>query len=62
MRDRLLATLTGAKAVELLAEGAKNKAIGIVGDNITAYDLKDALEMKRDFNSDMYDLIATLAK
>lgn len=62
MRDRLLATKCGAKAVELLAEDSDSKAIGIVDNNIVAFDLEDALNMKREFNQDIYDLIDILSK
>lgn len=62
MRDRLLATRCGAKAVEFLADDSESKAIGIVDDKIIAYDLEDALDMKREFNQEMYDLIGILSK
>ena len=68
--DRMLATLCGAKAVELLAEtasdpvtgGAGSKAIGIVDGHIVSYDLADALEAERHFNEELYELINVLSK
>ncbi len=47
LRDRMLATLTGAKAVELLKDDSDSKAIGTVDGEIAAYDLIDALEQKK---------------
>ena len=60
--DRMLATLCGAKAVQLLAEESTSKAIGIADGHIMAYDLKEALEMPRNFNEQLYNLIDVLSK
>lgn len=61
-RDRMLATLTGAKAVELLQEESDSKAIGTVNGEIVAYDLQQAVEQKREIDREMYDLIGLLSK
>lgn len=60
--DRMLATLTGAKAVELLQEDSRSKAIGISCGEIVAYDLAEAVEQKREIDTDMYRLIGILSK
>lgn len=62
MADRLLATLTAAKAVTLLHEDAEAKAIGIQSGNIAAIDLHDAMQETRDFDREMYELIDVLSK
>ena len=62
LNDRNLATLTAAKAVELLYADSPSKAIGMSQGAIVAYDLEDALSMPREFNQDMYDLISVLSK
>lgn len=62
MRDRMLATLCGEKAVKLLAEDSESKAIGIVDNQIVAYDLEEALEMPREFDENLYDLVEILSK
>lgn len=62
MRDRMLATLCGAKAVDLLCEGSGSKAIGTTDNHIMAYDLDQALEIKPVFNKEIYDLIGVLGK
>lgn len=61
-RDRMLATLTGAKAVELLKEDSRSKAIGTVDSEIVAYDLEGAIAQKREIDREMYDLIGVLSK
>lgn len=62
MRDRLLATLCGSKAVELLAQESASKAIGTVDGRIFAEDLGDALKETRELNEDLYNLIGVLSK
>ncbi|MDD7718457.1 MAG: 6-phosphofructokinase [Eubacteriaceae bacterium] len=62
MHDRMLATRTACKAVELLAEDSSSKAIGIVDNRIVAYDLEEALQQKRTFDMEMYNLIGVLGK
>ena len=62
LMDRTLATLCGAKAVELFDEDSGSKAIGIVNNSIVAYDLGEALKQKRDFNEEMYELIDILSR
>ena len=62
LQDRNLATLTAAKAVDLLWEDSSSKAIGISQGEIVAYDLAEALEAEREFDRNMYDLISVLSK
>lgn len=62
LKDRTLATLCGAKAIELLTEDSSSKAIGIVNDEIRAFDLEEALAIKRTFNREIYDLIDELSR
>ncbi len=62
MRDRLLATLCGAKAVELLEKDSESKAIGTVNGHIIAEDLEEALEETREFDTGLYELIGVLGK
>ena len=62
LNDRNLATLTAAKAVELLYADSPSKAIGMSQGTIVAYDLEDALAMPKEFNQNMYNLISVLSK
>ncbi len=61
-QDRLLASRTAGKAVEMLYNDESSKAIGICGNQIVAYDLEEALNMERIIDQDMYDLAEVLAK
>ena len=61
-QDRLLASRTAGKAVELLYNDESSKAIGISGNQIVAYDLEEALNMERTVDQEMYDLADILAK
>ena len=61
-QDRLLASRTASKAVELLYNDESSKAIGISGNQIVTYDLEDALNMERTVDQDMYALAEVLAK
>ena len=62
LNDRNLATMTAAKAVELLYKDSPSKAIGMSQGAIVAYDLEDALAMPKEFNQNMYNLISVLSK
>ncbi len=62
MRDRLLATMCGFKAVELLKNDSESKAIGTEDGAIVAFDLEEALQQKRELDMEMYDLIGVLSK
>lgn len=46
-RDRMLASRTGCRAVELLYADSGSRAVGISGSEIVDFDLAEALEMKR---------------
>ena len=51
--DRLLASCCAYKAVELIRDGSRNRAIGMAGGEIVHYDIADALEMSKPFK-DVY--------
>lgn len=61
-KDRMLASQTASKAVELLYDDEDSKAIGICGSEIVAYDLEEALSIKRPFDTDLYHLADVLSK
>ncbi|MDO5441582.1 MAG: 6-phosphofructokinase [Bacillota bacterium] len=60
-RDRMLATRCGEKAVQLIEQGSDSRAIGCAGNEIIHYPLEEALQMKREFNKDLYDLAVILS-
>ena len=60
--DRLLASRCGAKEIELIASGIKNKAIGTVNGKIQAFEIEGALAEKPEFDHELYELIDVLSK
>ena len=61
-KDRLIATMTAAKAVDLLYDDEDSKAIGVFNGKVVALDLQEALEVKGEFNRDLYELSNVLGK
>ncbi|MDO4176146.1 MAG: 6-phosphofructokinase [Bacillota bacterium] len=61
-QDRLLASQTAAKAVELLYNDSDSKAVGSICGEIVAMDLDKAIETKGEFRKDLYDLAEVLGK
>ena len=60
--DRLLASQSGAKAIELIQNGIKNRAIGTVNGKIQAFEIEGALSEKPEFDRELYELIDVLSK
>lgn len=60
-QDRVLASITAEKAIDLLYNDEKSKAIGICQGEVIACDLGEALEMKREFDHRMYELATTIS-
>ena len=60
--DRLLASQSGAKAIELIQNGIKNRAIGTVNGKIQAFEIEGALSEKPEFDHELYELIDVLSK
>ncbi len=59
--DRILASKMGARAVELLIRGAKNRTVGIQGNNIVDMDIDEALNVENIFDVDSYELANVLS-
>ena len=60
-RDRILASMMAAKAVQLLFDDECSKAIGICNGEIIAYDLDKALKLKREFQRELYKIAEILS-
>ena len=60
-RDRVLASVMGNKAVELLLKGSESRAIGVEADEIVHFDLKDALAVERTCDESMLKLADILS-
>ncbi len=53
-RDRMLATACGVRAVELIDQGKRNRALGERGGRVVDIDLEEALNEERGFDYDVY--------
>lgn len=60
--DRLLGSIMGAKAVELLRDEATDIALGYKNGELIQVSLEDAIGAKRLFNEKLYDLANRLSK
>ena len=61
MADRMLAAQFGNKAVRLLKEGKKNRAVGIRDNKIIDMDIIEAVSMKKKFNYDLYETLQMIS-
>lgn len=61
-KDRRLATVMAAKAVELLYNDADSKAIGVSGEELIEMDLAEALKAEPVFRTELYELTNILGK
>lgn len=59
--DRILASQMGARAVELLLEGKKNRAVGIKCNELVDVDIKKALAMKKKLDHNTFKLAEILS-
>lgn len=56
LRDRVIASEMGNKAIELLKNGIGNRVIAIQNDKIVDLDITEALNCKRTFNKELYEI------
>lgn len=56
VRDRILASEMGHHAVELLLEGKSNRVVSFQNDKILDFDIEVALEMKKPFDFELYNM------
>lgn len=54
VRDRVIASQMGHRAVELLSSGVGNRVVAYKSDKIVDYDINEALAMKKPFEYDLY--------
>ena len=60
-KDRVYASVMGAKAVELLMEGKSNRVVGYRHGEFIDFDINDALSMKKEIPAHQYEISKTLA-
>lgn len=56
LRDRVVASVMGHKAVCLLEQGIGNRVVALSKGEIVDFDITEALNMKRKFNLDLYNV------
>ncbi len=59
--DRIMGSLMGRKAVELLMSGNSKQVLGFKDNKLIQMDINEALDVKKDFNFDIYDTINILS-
>ena len=61
VRDRVVASLMGHKAVDLLAEGKGNRVVAMKNGEIVDFDITEALDMPRVFDEKLYYIAKTIS-
>ena len=60
VRDRVVGTSMGYRAVSLLASGKSSRVVAMQGDKYFDLDIKEALEQKKEFDYEMYKTFSAL--
>ncbi len=61
-KDRVYASIMGAKAVELLCEGKSNRVVGYKQGEFVDFDIQEALNMTKDISEDQYRISRMLVR
>lgn len=61
-KDRVYASIMGAKAVELLAEGKSNRVVAYKNGEYVDFDIQEALAMKKDISEEQYSICKMLVR
>ncbi len=61
-KDRVYASIMGAKAVELLASGASNRVVAYKNGDYTDFDIQEALAMQKSLPEDQYQISKLLTR
>ena len=61
LRDRVVASEMGHKAVDLLEQGIGNRVIAMQGGKIVDFDITEALNMKRVFDTNLFEIAHTIS-
>ncbi|MBO7514988.1 MAG: 6-phosphofructokinase [Lachnospiraceae bacterium] len=60
--DRMYASIMGARAVDLLIEGASNRVVGMKGGKLVDFDINEALAMKKDIDEYEFNVSKWLSR
>ena len=61
-KDRVYASIMGARAAELLAEGKSNRLVAYKHGEFVDYDIQEALNMKKDIPEEQYEVAKLLIR
>ena len=61
LRDRVVASEMGFKAVELLEQNIGNRVVAMQGGKIVDLDINEALDMPRVFDEELYKIAMTIS-
>ena len=61
-KDRYYASMMGAYAVELLAEGKSNRVVAYKNGEFVDYDIQESLQMKKDIDEDQFRIAKMLVR
>ena len=61
-KDRVYASIMGAKGVELLEEGKTNRVVAYKHGEFLDFDIQEALNMKKDIPEDQYEISKLLIR
>lgn len=61
-KDRVYASIMGAKAVELLCEGKSNRVVAYRHGEYVDYDIQEALNMKKDISEEQFNISKMLVR
>ena len=59
--DRVMALRMGYYAVELLANGQKNRIVGVKNSKLVDYDIEDALNMQKGYDEKLHSVLRVLS-
>ena len=61
-KDRVYASIMGARAAELLCEGKSNRLVAYKHGEFVDFDIQEALQMKKDISEEQFEIAKMLAK
>mgnify|MGYP000883442769 CR=1 FL=1 len=62
VKDRLLGTMLGSKAVEALIQGDTGKIIGVVGEEFCIFDIEEVVTTEKPIDEEQYRIATLLSK
>ena len=61
-KDRVYASIMGARAAELLCDGKSNRLVAYKHGEFVDFDIQEALQMKKDISEEQFEIAKMLAK